>query len=203
MSGRRRETVTALLFASPWAVGFCVFLLYPLVASIYFSFCDYSVLRPPVYIGADNYRDLYHDGVFWQALSNTTLYSVWALPIGTLVALSLAILLNTKVKGMTVYRTLFFIPSLVPVVAMAVLWQWIFNGDHGILNAVLEGVSRGHIKGPNWLGDPTYSKSVLVIMSAWGAGNAMVIYLAGLQDVPQALYEAADLDGAGWWAKTR
>jgi multiple sugar transport system permease protein len=199
MNNTRRETLTALLFVSPWIVGFGLFLVYPLVASIYYSFCDYSVLRPPIYIGMDNYRGLMHDEVFWIALMNTVIYSLFALPLGAIVALALAMLLNTKVKGMVFYRTLFYIPSLVPAVALGVLITWIFNGEHGILNYILDTV---HIKGPNWLGDPAWSKITLIIMAAWGAGNAMVIYLAGLQDVPMPLYEAADLDGASWWAKT-
>jgi multiple sugar transport system permease protein len=200
MTNSRREILTAYLFASPWLIGFCVFLLYPLLASIYFSFCDYSVLRPPIYIGLANYNGLAHDEVFRQALWNTLVYTAWALPLGALVALALAMLLNTRVKGMVFYRTLFYIPSLVPAVALGVLITWIFNGQHGILNVLL-----GHIgiKGPGWLEDPAWSKMTMILMAAWGAGNAMVIYLAGLQDVPQQLYEAADLDGATWWAKTR
>ncbi len=200
MKNSRREALTGLLFISPWIVGFGVFLLYPLLASIYFSFCDYSVLRPPVYIGMANYNGLVHDDVFWIALKNTAVYTLFALPLSALVALALAMLLNTKVKGMVFYRTLFYIPSLIPAVALGVLITWIFNGQQGILNILL---SSFHIKGPNWLGDTNWSKITLIIMAAWGAGNAMVIYLAGLQDVPQPLYEAADLDGATWWAKTR
>lgn len=199
MMQSRREALTALLFALPWFIGFTAFLLYPVIASIYFSFCDYSVLYPPVYIGIANYRDLQHDAIFWQTVKNTAVYTLWALPISSLVALGLALLLNTKVRGMAFYRTIFFIPSLVPMVALAILWQWIFNGQYGILNAFL---AHFGLKGPNWLGDPAWSKTALVILSAWGVGNAMVIYLAGLQDVPKQLYEAADLDGAGWWAKT-
>jgi multiple sugar transport system permease protein len=199
MKQSRRETRTALLFVLPWFIGFTAFMLYPVVASIYFSFCDYSVLHPPVFIGLANYRDLIHDAIFWQTVQNTIVYTLWALPISALVALSLALLLNTKVRGMAFYRTIFFIPSLVPMVALAILWQWIFNGQYGILNAFLQDLD---IKGPNWLGDPAWSKTALVVLSAWGVGNAMVIYLAGLQDVPRQLYEAADLDGAGWWAKT-
>lgn len=199
MKQSRRETRTALLFVLPWFIGFTAFMLYPVVASIYFSFCDYSVLHPPVFIGLANYRDLIHDAIFWQTVQNTIVYTFWALPLSALVALSLALLLNTKVRGMAFYRTIFFIPSLVPMVALAILWQWIFNGQYGILNAFLQDLG---IKGPNWLGDPAWSKTALVVLSAWGVGNAMVIYLAGLQDVPRQLYEAADLDGAGWWAKT-
>lgn len=203
MTRFRRERWTALAFVSPWIVGFTLFLAYPLLASIYYSFCDYSVLRPPVYIGAANYQSLMGDSVFWQSLRNTLVYAAWAIPISTVIAISLALLLNTRVRGMTVYRTIFFIPSLLPMVALAVLWQWIFNGQQGVLNDLLKKISFGLIKGPNWLGDPAWSKSALIILAAWGVGNAMVIYLAGLQDVPQPLYEAAELDGATWWQKTR
>jgi multiple sugar transport system permease protein len=199
MKTRRREARTALLFVSPWIIGFGLFLLYPLLASIYYSFCDYSVLRPPVWIGAGNYRDLWNDEVFWQALKNTFFYAAMALPMGLVVALSLALLLNAKVRGMTVYRTIFFVPSLVPSVSLAILWLWVFNSDYGVLNEALRFL---HLPAPNWLGDVAWSKPALVLLSIWGSGNAMVIYLAGLQDVPQHLYEAADLDGAGWWAKT-
>lgn len=196
----RHETRTALLFASPWFIGFTVFLLYPLIASIYYSFCDYSVLRRPVWIGLDNYANLMRDEVFWIGLKNTLSYAAMALPFGLLVALGLALLLNAKVRGMPVYRTVFFLPSLVPTIPLAVLWLWVFNGEHGILNTALGYLG---INGPNWLGDPTWSKPALALLAVWGSGNAMVIYLAGLQDVPQELYEAAELDGAGWWAKTR
>ena len=196
----RSEGRAALLFMLPWIIGFSVFLLYPLLASLYYSFCDYSVLRPPVWIGGANYGGLMRDEVFWIGLKNTAVYASLSLPFGTLVALSLALLLNAKVRGMSIYRTLFFLPSLVPTIPLAVLWLWVFNGEHGILNEVLRTLG---LPAPNWLGDPTWSKPALVLLAVWGAGNAMVIYLAGLQDVPQELYEAAELDGAGWWAKTR
>ena len=204
MKSSRIEALTAYLFASPWIVGFCVFLLYPLAASIYYSFCDYSVLRPPVWIGAANYVGLLHDEVFWTTLKNTASYAVIALPLGLAVALGLALLLNTKVRGMAVYRTLFFLPSLVPMVALACLWLWLFNGQNGLINQILAPLLHPFgAKPPNWLNDQNWSKPALVLISLWGTGNAMVIYLAGLQDVPVPLYEAAELDGAGWWAKTR
>jgi multiple sugar transport system permease protein len=196
----RKEGLAGFLFASPWFIGFSVFLAYPLLASIYFSFCDYSVLKPPVWIGLDNYNELFKDELFWTALKNTLLYAVIALPAGMATALILAMLLNAKVKGMTVYRTVFFIPSLVPQVSLAVLWLWVLNGEHGVLNAVL---SKVGITGPNWLSDPNWSKPAMVVMSVWGVGNAVLIYLAGLQDVPQQLLEAAELDGANGWQKTR
>jgi len=196
----KKETRSALLFASPWVIGFCVFLAYPLLASIYYSFCDYSVLRPPVWIGLRNYTNLFQDEVFYKTLSNTALYAIFALPLGMLVATGLALLLNTKVRGLAVYRTIFFLPSLVPMVSLAVLWLWLFNGENGLVNI---GLGFLGIKGPNWLSDPEWSKPALILLSLWGTGNAMVIYLAGLQDVPVQLYEAADLDGASPWAKVR
>jgi multiple sugar transport system permease protein len=196
----RSERLTALLFVSPWIVGFLLFEVYPLSMAAYYSFCDYSVLRAPVWIGAMNYTGLMADDVFWKSLANTGFYAALAIPFGMIVAIGLALLLNTKVRGMAVYRTVFFLPSLVPTIPLAVLWLWVFNGEHGVLNTVLATVG---VKGPNWLSDVNWSKPALILMALWGAGNAMVIYLAGLQDVPQEMYEAAELDGARWWARTR
>lgn len=197
---KRKETIAGLLFASPWFVGFTVFLAYPLCASIYYSFCDYTVLKPPVWVGLNNYIDLFRDEVFYITLINTFQYAVIALPLGMVVAIALALLLNTKVRGMAFYRTIFFLPSLVPMVALAVLWLWMFNGEHGLINMALRGFG---IAGPNWLGDPQWSKPALILLSVWGVGNAIVIYLAGLQDIPTHLYEAADLDGASPWQKVK
>ena len=197
---QRKEGIAGYLFAAPWLIGMSVFLLYPLLASIYYSFCEYSVLKPPIFVGFENYTDLMQDEVFWKVVTNTAIYAVISLPIGMVVALSLALLLNSKVKGMAFYRTIFFLPSLVPMVSLAVLWLWLLNGEHGILNEVLKMIG---IKGPNWLGDPVWAKPALVVLGAWGAGNAMLIYLASLQDVPTSLIEAAELDGANGWQKTR
>ncbi len=195
----KKEGLAGLIFASPWALGFLIFMGYPLVASMYFSLCDYSVLKPPIFVGLDNYISLFKDDLFWTALKNTMLYAVLALPAGMMTAVILAMLLNTKSKGMAAYRTFFFIPSLVPQVSLAILWRWLLDGEHGILNPILLKVG---IHGPNWLGDPGWAKISLVIMGMWGVGNAMLIYLAGLQDVPTQLIEAADLDGANSWQKT-
>ncbi len=147
---------------------------------------------------------------FWQSLYNTFYFALFSIPIGTCVAIGLAMLLNTKVKGQAFYRTFFFLPSLVPAVPLAILWQWMFNGDLDLINGFLRkiGVEKlfqlfGQEKLPNWLSDPMFAKTVLIAMAVWGVGNAMVIYLAGLQDVPQPLYEAADLDGASPWKKTK
>lgn len=196
----RQNQITGLLFAMPWILGFLVFLAYPLLASFCYSFTSYSVLRPPIWIGVSNYQELLGDEVFHKSLANTLLFSAASVPLATTVAILLAMLLNTRVKGMAIYRTLFYIPSLVPMVALGVLWLWVFNGQYGLLN---EGLKSIHVPGPPWLSDPAWSKWTLVLISIWGSGNAMVIYLAGLQDVPQSLYEAADLDGAKFWGKTR
>ncbi|MEX2243590.1 MAG: sugar ABC transporter permease [Fimbriimonadaceae bacterium] len=188
------------LFAMPWFIGFGVFLAYPIFASVYFSFTEYSVLKPPIWVGTDNYSTLVGDEVFWKTLVNTLLFAAMFVPLATVVAFGLALLLNTKVRFMPFYRTVFFVPSLVPVVSLVILWMWLFNGEHGLINVALGTVG---IEGPNWLGTVEWSKPAIVLMSLWGVGNAMVIYLAGLQGVPASLYEAADLDGASAWQKTK
>lgn len=198
---QKRQAIAGVLFALPWIVGFSVFLAWPLLQSLYYSFCDYSVLTPAVFIGFENYATLLRDDLFYKALYNTFYFAVFSIPLSTIMAIALAMLLNAKVKGQAFYRTFFFLPSLIPAVPLAMLWQWIFNGDQGILKFLLNAV--GIQETPNWLGDPAYSKTVLIVMSVWTVGNAMVIYLAGLQQVPQAMYEAADLDGASPWKKTR
>lgn len=188
------------LFAMPWFIGFGVFLAYPIVASVYFSFTEYSVLKPPIWVGTQNYEALFADEVFFKTLGNTLIFAALFVPLATVVAFGLALLLNSKVRFMPLYRTVFFVPSLVPVVSLVILWMWLFNGEHGLINLVLGSVG---ITGPPWLTDVAWSKPAIVLMSLWGVGNAMVIYLAGLQGVPLSLYEAADLDGASAWQKTR
>ena len=199
MIARKSEARAGYLFAMPWIIGFGMFLAYPIFASIYFSFTEYSVLKPPLWTGLDNYTALASDEVFWKSLLNTLYFAVFFIPVATFVALGLALLLNTKVRFMSIYRTVFFVPSLVPVVSLVILWIWMFNGEYGLINVVLGWFG---IDGPNWLGDPAWSKPAIIMMSTWGVGNAMIIYLAGLQEVPKALYDAADIDGASPWKKT-
>ncbi len=189
----RREAMYGYLFTLPWMIGMSVFMLYPVVASCWYSFCDYSVLKPPMWIGLANYQELFQDEVFWQATRNTLVFAMLSLPLSTVVALALAVLLNGKVRGQSVYRALFFMPSLVPVVPVAVLWFWLFNGDHGIINVMLHSM---HIPTVNWMSNPAYTKWAIVVLTVWGGGNTMLIYLAGLQDVPTSLLEASELDGA-------
>ncbi|MBI2190575.1 MAG: sugar ABC transporter permease [Planctomycetes bacterium] len=210
----RHSLTLGLAFISPWLVGFLAFLVYPLIASLYYSFCDYSVLEPPVFIGVDNYTDLVQDKIFWVSLGNTLLFACFSLGLGLVLSLTLAVLLNLRIPGQAIHRTIFFLPSLIPVVALSVLWIWIFNADsdRGLLNLVLEAVINGcrrflglapTFSGPNWLGSETWAMPALVLMSLWGVGHPVVIYLAGLQDIPQSLYEAAELDGASAWQRLR
>jgi multiple sugar transport system permease protein len=196
----RRQMWAGLGFVSPWLIGLGLFTLFPVVASLYYSFCDYSVLDRAHVVGFANYADLFRDELYLKSLGNTLFYAALSIPLGLVLALALALLLNSGVRGLTVYRTIFFLPALMPMVALAVLWLWIFNGEYGVLNVFL---AKLHVPAPGWLTDPKWSKPALVLLSLWGTGQAMVIFLAGLQDVPVHLYEAADLDGATWWPKLR
>ena len=195
----KRNLLKVLAFISPWIVGFLVFTVYPVVVSFYYSFCDYSVFEKPVWTGLDNYMELFTDGVFWQSLWNTFYYSLLALPLGIIVAFLISLLLNTKSRGMTFFRTFFYIPTLVPLVALAILWMWILNGQFGLINYFL---SLLGIRGPNWLNDKYLVIPALVFMGLWTTGRTMVVLLASLQDVPVTLYEAADIDGASFFQKT-
>lgn len=196
----RRDVVLGLCFISPWLFGFLVFTLYPVIASAYLSFTDYRVLTPPHWVGLQNYRDLAADhDYFWPSMANTA-YMFLELPIGLVMALALAMLLDVKLRAISIYRTIFYIPSIVPTVAYAVLWLWVLNPENGLINATLHLI---HINGPPWLASPAWSKPAMILMDLWGVGGGMVIYLAALQQVPQALYEAAALDGANTWQKIR
>jgi len=189
----RHGLTTGLLFISPWIIGFLLFRVVPFFMSLYFSFTFYPILESPKWIGLANYRNLLTDGRFLSALYNTAYYAFFAVPLGTLFGIILAMLLNTKAKGISIWRTIFYLPSITPVVATALVWLWMFNPRGGIINYVL---SLAGIRGPGWLGSPEWAKPALILMSLWGVGTAVVIYLASLQDVPRELAEASQLDGA-------
>lgn len=205
MTSREMRSIrNGLLFISPWIAGFAAFTIYPLAASFYYSLCDYSVLKPPVFVGGANYHELLTDPVLWKSLYNTMYFAVFFLPLATLLAIVLALLLNTGVRGMTIYRTIFFLPSLTPLVALGILWMWMLNGEYGVVNYVLNMVLNPlGLQAPIWLQSTAWSKPAIILMSLWGVGHAVVIYLAGLQDIPKQLYEAAELDGARWFSKVR
>lgn len=190
---RRSRQLAGLLWTAPWWLGFLFFLAVPMAMSLYLSFCDYPLLQPPVFTGTQNYRQLAVDPVFHKVLGNTFIYAAGAIPLGTLVAVLLAVLLNRRVRGQGIFRTCIFVPTVVPVVATAVLWLWALNEQYGLLNQALGVVG---IHGPAWLASPGWAMSSLILVSLWGVGSPVVIYLAGLQDVPEELYEAARLDGA-------
>jgi len=190
-------------FFSPWGVGLGLFLAYPVMSSVVYSFCDYSVLSPPRWVGLQNYADLLDDEVFWIALKNTLIYAALALPFGLLVALWFAILLDAKLRGSSLYRTLLFLPALMPIVAGAIIWLWMLNGEFGVVNHFLSELSFGAFPKISWLAERSYALPALVVVSTWGVGQTVVTLLAAMQDVPSSIYEAADIDGASFWQKIR
>jgi len=190
-----------LAFISPWLAGFLLFTAFPFVASIWLSFCRYDIVSPPIWVGLANYDELLrNDPRFWKALSNTLWYAVAAVPLGIVTAFALALLLNLEVRGMSVYRTVFFLPSIVPAVASTMVFMWILNPQIGLVNGIL---SQFGVTGPAWLNDSRWAMRSLILMSLWGVGGSVIIYLAGLKDIPVSLYEAAVVDGAGPWDRTR
>ncbi len=199
-SFERRNLRIGLFFVSPWIVGLVLFYLYPIGASLYYSLTDYNVLQPPTFIGLDNYRAIFNDPLFWQSLTNTLYLVVVGIPIYTLVDIAVAVLLNTKVFGQTFFRTVIFLPTLIPAVVLSILWLRLLDPRNGLINVVL---SQLNITGPGWFSDPDWSKPSFILLTLWGTGNSVVIYLAGLQNVDQTLYEAADVDGASWSQKIR
>jgi len=194
----RRRLISGILFTLPWIVGLSLFYFYPIVMSFYYSFTRYSILRAPQYIGGENYVKLVNDPVFWTALYNSAYYVSFAVPVGLIFALSLALGLNQKTRGIYLYRTLFYLPVLVPQVCLTFIWMWMLNTRYGLVNNFL---ALFGINGPGWFTSKTWSKPSIVLISQWGVGQAVVIFLAGLQDVPNQLYEAADIDGAKAWHK--
>ena len=194
MSLATREAITCYLFLLPWAIGFLAFVVGPVVASLVLSFTKYEVVTPPTFVGVSNFVDMFtKDPRFTLSLGNTAYYVVFFVPLHMVVALSLALLLNQKVAGMPLYRTLYYVPSIVPLVAGSILWVWILQPQWGLINSLLALVG---IKGPMWLASLTWSKPSMILMALWGSGSSMIICLAGLQGVPQHLHEAAAIDGA-------
>jgi len=197
----RQETRTFYAFIAPWAIGFLAFTAGPILASLYFSFTDYNVTTPPLFVGLSNYSTLFrHDPIFFTALGNTIYYVAFSVPVDIIVAFALALLLNQRVRFLPLFRTLFYVPSIVPLVASVILWIWLLQPQWGLIDAVLRLVG---IPGPLWLADPAWAKPALVLMSAWSVGGMMIIFLAGLQGIPEHLFEAAAIDGAGRWSKFR
>lgn len=215
---QRKEAIEGYLCISPWIIGFLLLTLGPMIYSFYISFCRWDLVNPPKFIGGANYHyAFFTDFRFWQALKVTLLYAGMSLPLGLALSLALAILLNQNVKGMTWFRTLFFIPSILPGVATAMLWRWILNPERGIINVFLgakiwwvphfgnhgfEFVKTALMAHPpEWLQSTTWALPSFVLMGLWGVGGGMIIYLAGLQSIPTQLYESAEIDGANSWQR--
>jgi multiple sugar transport system permease protein len=194
----RRNFLWGLFFTSPAIFGLLFLTAYPLLTSLYYSFTSYSMFGPIKWIGLTNFTDLFSDSNWWLSLYNTFYILIFSVPLGILIALGLALLLNSKIRGIGIYRTIFYLPSIIPIVAAAVVWSYVLNPQFGILNNIL---SIFGINGPGWLSSPNWSKPALILIGLWGVGNLMIIMLAGLQDVSQDLYDASRVDGAGVWAR--
>jgi multiple sugar transport system permease protein len=197
---KRREFWIAMAFISPWIIGLLLFTLYPIGASLYYSLTEYRVISKPRFIGFENFVNLFKDKVFLKSLSNTGYIVLVGVPITLCAALIASILLNAKqLKGLSFFRVVFFIPTLVPLIINCILWLWLLQPDTGLINALLRIFG---IQGPSWLGAPAWAKPALILMLVWGCGGSIIIFLAGLQDIPEALYESASLEGANFLQRT-
>jgi multiple sugar transport system permease protein len=197
---KRRAFVTGMLFISPWIAGFLIFQLYPIVMSFYYSLSEYNLFSSPEWVGMKNYQELFADEKFYLSLYNTVYITVLGLVPHLAFALAMALLLNMSVRGQSLYRTIYFLPTLVPAVAGSLLWMWLLNAQYGIVNQLLGSLG---LPEPNWLVDPFWTKPAIILMGFWGTGTTTVMYLAALQDVPKVYYEAAEIDGAGAFRKFR
>ncbi len=191
----RREAIDGYISISPWLIGFLLFTVGPLLMSLYYSFTEWTITRPPVWIGLENYIRMFtRDALFWQALKVTFLYVLLSVPLKLIFGLGLSLLLNLSLRGMNFFRTIFYIPAVISGVAVSLMWMWLLQPDTGVVNTLLDMVG---IKGPGWFWDPFWALPSVALMSIWGVGGMAIIYLAGLQNIPPHLYEAAMLDGAG------
>lgn len=199
-SYKNRQIFLAFLFISPWVIGFLIFGLYPIVMSFYYSLTRYDVLRIPQFIGWANYRELiFNDPYFWKAVWNTLFYTALRVPLSIIGSLLLAVLVNNALHGIKIFRTIFFMPSIIAGVVLSVIWLWILNPQYGLINSTL--LFFG-VTGPLWLQSAEWSKPALVLMSLWSIGGGrMIVFLAALQGIPHQLYEVVEIDGGGWWKK--
>jgi multiple sugar transport system permease protein len=200
LNSQRKEALTCYLLISPWFIGFLCFILGPMIASLYISFTEWDLLTESKWVGFENYKHMFSDALFWQSLKVTMTYSILSVPLGLVVSLLVALLLNQAVFGMRFFRTIFYLPAVVSGVSVMVLWMYIFNPQVGLLNSLLSYLG---VEGPGWIFDPKWALPSLVLMSLWGVGGGIIIWLAGLSDIPKHLYEAAEVDGANAWYKFR
>ena len=195
----RRNFLTGLAFVSPWLIGFTLWTIYPLISSLRYSLTRYDLLRDPVFIGMRNYVEIFtEDPLFGTVTYNTLYYVGLSAPLGVAAAFLLAMLLNTNIRGRSGWRAIFFFPAIIPAFVAAMVWQFLLNVQYGAINGALQALGLPIIP---FIANPAFSKPTLIMIHLWAQGNAMVIFLATLQDVPRSLYEAATVDGAGTWQK--
>jgi multiple sugar transport system permease protein len=195
-----RRTITGYVFISPFILGVTFFVLIPAATAAWLAFTDWNMITPPKFVGLANFERLFRDKLFIQALKVTTIYTLISVPLMLTISFFVALLMNVKVRGISFFRTIYYMPVIVPAVANAMLWAWILNTEYGLLNAALRAIGLPKIQ---WLQQPEWALPALILMSLWGLGATMVIYLAGLQGIPDTYYEAAEIDGAGRWRKLR
>lgn len=201
ISPRTRNLINGILFASPWLIGLTTFWIYPTFASAYYSFTKFNAIQTPKWVGLKNYTELFgQDDEFWMAVYNTFYFAAVSIPLAIVLAFGLALMLNAKIKFQVVYRTIYFLPTLVPEVALALVWVYLFTPITGLVNRPFDWIG---VKGPCWLTCDTWARETIVLLALWIIGQQVILYLAGLQDVPQDLYDAADVDGANFWHKFR
>ncbi len=198
---RRRETRAGLLFILPWIISLLVFTAYPTIATFYLSFTDYNILQPPSWIGLDNYSTMFQeDPAFWTAVRNSAVYSLVSVPLKLVIAFGLALLLNMGVRGIGVYRTIFYLPTLVPPIAATIIFILLFSPGGGPINTIIASVG---LRAPDWLNDPNWALPALMILGIWPLGVETLAFLAGLKEIPQDLLDAAAVDGARGWQRLR
>ncbi|HMN42305.1 MAG TPA: sugar ABC transporter permease [Phycisphaerales bacterium] len=193
-----QRTITGYLFVGPFLLGVLFWVVYPAGMAAWLTFQKWNLITPATFIGLGNFQAMVKDSLFWLSLKVTSIYTIFSVPLGLILAFTMALLINTKVRGIALFRTIYYLPSIVPAVASAVLWAWIFNTDFGLLNGILNYVGISKIA---WLQETRYALPALILMSLWGVGQAMIIFLAGLQGIDDIYYEAAKIDGAGRWAQ--
>ena len=191
---RRRQSLRGLAFASPFLIGFVIFIAWPVAASAWYSFTDFNLFQPPHFVGLDNYRHMVHDAVFWKSLTNTLYLTAIGVPVGLALSLGGALILNRPVRGQPLFRALVYLPTIVPVVVSGYLWRWLLNPQYGYVDELLRLL---HLPQPLWLDDPAWGKPAILVVTLWTVGGMTVIFLAALRNVPKDLYEAAAIDGAG------
>ncbi len=193
-----KRTILGYTFIMPFILGFILWFLAPTLVSAWLSITDWNLISAPKIVGLENFKSLFSDKLLAQSIKVTLIYSFVSVPVGLVLGFMLALLMNTKVRGIRLFRTIYYLPSIVPAVANAVLWAWIFNSEFGLLNVILRAVGIPKV---NWLIDTHTALPAIILMGFWGVGGSMIIYLAGLQGIPEVYYEAAEIDGAGRWSQ--